>query len=98
MITNLLLGLANLIISAIDAILPSFTVPSWLEAGTLVPSGLTNFIGSALYIIHPFFPSAVMTEIVVGVFSLWPAIAAYTVAQWIYRHIPTIAGFSVGAG
>lgn len=98
MITNLILDLVNLVLSGINALLPHFTMPSWLMAGNIIPSGVSSFLGAALHMIAPFFPSAVLCDIFVGVANLWPFFAAYTVAQWIYRHIPTIAGFGIGNG
>jgi len=98
MIINLVLDLVSAVVSAVDALLPSFTMPSWLTSGTLIPSDVSNYIGEGLHIISPFFPSAVLAEIFVGILTMLPFVAAYTVAQWVYRHIPTIAGFGPGAG
>ena len=93
MITNLLLSLANTVLSWLDALLPHLTIPSWLTSGSLIPSGVSDFIGSALHAIAPVYPSAVLAEIFVGVASMWPFVAAYVVAQWVWNHVPTIAGF-----
>ena len=97
MITTLILNLVNVILSGINAILPSFTMPAWLVAGSLIPSSVSNFVGAGLYAISPVFPVTVVTEIFVGVASMWPFVAAYTVAQWVFEHLPTIAGFGINA-
>ena len=97
MVTSLLLDLVNVILSGINAILPHFTMPSWLTAGSLIPSSVSNFVGAALYAISSVFPVSVVTEIFVGVASMWPFVAAYTVAQWVFQHLPTIAGFGINA-
>ena len=98
MITNVILTVVNVVISATDALLPHLTIPSWLSAGTLIPSGVSNTIGAALYTASPILPAAIFAEIFVGVASMWPFVAAYTVAQWVFRHVPTIAGFGMGNG
>jgi hypothetical protein len=98
MITNAILGVIGVVIGWVDDLLPHLTLPAWLSAGTLIPTDVSDFVGQALHIIAPFFPSAVLAEIFVGICNMLPFVAAYTVAQWIYRHIPTIAGFSVGNG
>jgi hypothetical protein len=95
-IVDFILTVITAIVGWVDALLPHLTMPSWLSAGSLIPSSVSNFVGAGLHIIAPFFPSAVLAEVFVGITSLWPFIAAYVVAQWIVCHVPTIAGFSVG--
>lgn len=97
MITTLILDLVNSILTGINAILPGVTMPSWLSSGTLIPSSVSTFVGALLHTISPIFPSAVLIEIFVGVCSLWPFVASYVVAQWVFRHLPTIAGFGISA-
>jgi len=91
-VSGLLLAIST-VIGFLDGLLPHVTMPSWVTAGSLIPSGVSNFIGSALHTIAPVFPSAVLADIFVGVASLWPFVAAYAVAQWVWNHVPTIAGF-----
>jgi len=93
MITDFIISIINGIVGFLDALLPHVTIPSWLTAGNLIPSDVSNYVGEALHIIAPFFPSSVAAEIFVGVVSMLPFIAAYTVAQWVWNKVPTIAGF-----
>jgi hypothetical protein len=97
-ITNLLLDLVNVVVGALDALLPHFTIPSWLTAGGLIPTSVEQFIAAALFAVNGVFPSAAVIEIFIALTTLWPAIFAYVIFQWIYKHIPTIAGFGPGAG
>ena len=93
MITNVIINIITTIINFLDGLLPHLTMPSWLVAGNLIPTAASNFLGEALYTIAPFFPSTIIAEIFVGICSLLPFIAAYTVAQWVWNHVPTVAGF-----
>ncbi len=98
MITNLVIGLITTFVNAIDGLLPHATVPAFLLAGNIIPSASENLIAAALYAINVFFPSTTLLEIFAGVLALWPFVAAYTVFDWVYRHIPSVAGFGLGAG
>jgi len=97
-ITNLILELVSTVIGAVDALMPHIEFPGWLTSGDLIPSGVIDFFGAIFSTIAPFFPSLILLEILVAIMSLWPAVCAYTVFQWIYRHIPTVAGFGLGEG
>ena len=93
MITSAILALLTGLISAVDVLLPSFTMPSFLQTTTLIPSDVVSFMASGLALISPVFPSGVLLTIVEGVSTLIPIVGAYVVFNWVYQHIPTVAGF-----
>ncbi len=93
MITDFIITILTAIVSFLDSLLPHLTIPSWLTAGNLIPTSVSNFVGEALNTISPFFPTVILAEIFVGIASMWPFVAAYAVAQWVWDHVPTVAGF-----
>lgn len=93
MILNLILGLLSSLIYAVDSILPHFTMPSFLTTTTLIPSNVVSFMASGLALISPVFPSGVLLNIVEGVSTLIPIVGVYVIFNWVYNHIPSIAGF-----
>jgi hypothetical protein len=97
-ITDLLLQPIVTIVTFISGLLPSVTFPSWLEGGSLLPSSVANDIGGLLGSVNTYLPVSEMLTALVFMFSLWPAIAGYVVFSWIWKHIPTIAGFGTGDG
>lgn len=98
MITNFLLTVITSVVSSVDALLPSFSLPSFFASGSLIPSGVVQLVASALYSVSPWFPSSLLLSILVAAASLWPAVLGYIVFQWIWKHTPTIAGFGLGDG
>lgn len=96
MIVGWILSLVTAVISAFDSLFPSFSLPSFFSGGSLIPSSVVNFFAAGFYTISPFFPSALVLSLLVAIADLWPVILAWIVANWIYNHIPTIAGFGVG--
>ena len=93
MILDLILALLSALVSAIDGLLPHFTMPSFLTTTTLIPSDVVSFMASGLALISPVFPSGVLLNIVEGVSTLIPITGAYLLFNWVYHHIPTVAGF-----
>lgn len=96
MITNTILGLITTIVSGIDSLLPSLTLPAFFTGGSILPSSVIQFLAAASFMVEPLFPSGLVLSLLVMVTSLWPAVLAMLVFNWIYHHIPTIAGFGVG--
>jgi hypothetical protein len=98
MITNLLIGLITTIVNALDALLPHFTVPSFMTSGSLIPTGAVDFIAALFSAVSSFYPSQLVLSIFVSICAMWPVVGAYLVFQWVWRHVPTIAGFGTGDG
>jgi hypothetical protein len=95
MITNAILALVNVIVGAVDSLLPSFTLPSFFSGGSILPTDVVNFFAAAFSMISPFFPSALLLSILSAAAALWTPVLAYLVFQWICKHTPTIAGFGL---
>ena len=98
MITNAIIGLVTTVVSFIDGLLPSFTMPTWLTTTTFIPSAWAQFLGMIAKWAAPVFPSDLVLSILVALSWFWPIVVAYTIFQWIYTHLPTIAGFGLGSG
>lgn len=96
MIPGFLLAVIDVIIRGFNALFPSFSLPSYFSSGSIIPSSVVDFFAAGFYTISPFFPSALMLALLVAIADLWPIVLAWIVANWIYNHIPTIAGFGVG--
>ncbi len=98
MITNLLLDLVTSVVSFFDSFLPHVVMPSWLAGTVVLPSAVASTIGGMLAAVAPFIPVDVVLTVLTTVMLLWPVIFAYVVFNWIYRHVPTVAGFGLGGG
>lgn len=79
-------------------LLPSWTMPSWLSSGVAFPSGVASAIGGLLAGVSPYFPVNLLLTILSSVLSLWGAVVGYLLFQWVWSHVPTIAGFGTGDG
>lgn len=98
MITAAIIGLVHVVVAAFLSLLPSWTPPSWLAAGTALPTGVADSIGSLLHPVASFLPLDTILTVLGDIFELWPVVVAYLVFQWVWSHIPTIAGFGTGDG
>jgi hypothetical protein len=87
-----------LLVGAFLSLLPSWTPPSWLAAGTALPTGVATSIGGLLHAVVGFLPIDTVLTVLQDIFLLWPVIVAYLVFKWVWAHIPTIAGFGTGDG
>ncbi len=96
MLTNLILDLINAILTGFNALFPHFSLPSYFSSGSIIPSGVVDFLAASLYTVSSFFPSSLILAVLVAIANLWPIVLAWVVANWIYNHIPTIAGFGTG--
>ena len=97
MITDALITLVNTIVGFFDSLLPLFTAPSWFTGSGLTVT-VAQWIGSALAPMNQFLPVDAILNVLMTLFVLLPFIAAYTVFQWVWDHVPTIAGFGTGNG
>ena len=77
----------------INGVLPKIAV----TFVTIVSTTMTR-IGGYLHFVNGWIPVTTL----IAWFSIWavvlPAMAAYVLFDWLYRHIPMIAGFGVGSG
>ena len=97
MITNALLEIVITVIHGFNSLFPSFSLPTYFSSGAIIPSDVTNFLAASFYTISSFFPSSLILSILVAIADLWPIALAWIVANWIYNHIPIIAGFGVSS-
>ena len=98
MITNLLLTVVSGVVGFFDSFLPHVAMPAWLSGATVLPSGVAATIGGMMAAVAPFIPVDVVLTVLTTVMLLWPVIFAYVVFNWVYRHVPTVAGFGLGPG
>jgi len=85
------------VVGAFDALLPTFTLPSWLTSDAW-SAGVANTVGGMLAAMQSWFPVDALLTVLHDVLVLLPALAAYAVFEWVWRHVPTIAGFGTGNG
>lgn len=98
MIVNGLLIAVTALLRALFSLIPSFTLPSWLASASAFPSGVATTIGGYLHTVQPYFPIDTILQVISDVLVLWPVIIGYLVFQWVWAHLPTIAGFGSGDG
>jgi hypothetical protein len=96
-ITNAILSIVITVVGFFNGLFPSLTIPSWVSSDQ-IGSAVANYIGGMLAAISSWFPSAALVTILQGVVTLLPLVAGYYVAEWVWRHVPTIAGFGTGNG
>jgi hypothetical protein len=88
---------AELIFLPINSLLPAVHFPAW-ASGTQLSSDLGGTIGGSLAGINGVIPVDPILTVLGDVLALWPYFVAYLVFSWIWRHVPTIAGFGTGDG
>lgn len=95
MIVDLLFNVVDVILGAVFALLPSFSLSTVLDPVTSV--GVT--VGRYLAIINGILPAEEIGVLMHDVYViLLPAMLVYKVANWVWRHIPELWGFGPGAG
>ncbi len=93
MITNALLLLINAVIGFFDALMPHFSPPTWLGSVSTFGSTLAQYLGGALGVVQPILPVDAMIQVAAALLTVLPVIGAYTVFQWVWNHVPMVAGF-----
>lgn len=88
----------TVLLSGFFSILPSWTMPSWLSSGTAFPSGVASSIGGLLEPARNFLPIDTILTVAASIFTLWPLIIGFLIFEWVWKHVPTIAGFGTGDG
>ncbi len=95
MIWELLVNLITLPMKLIMGIFPPITIPYFSDASTTTAQSIGSKLG-AVNAILPMTESLGLVAFALGV--VLPMAGAYTIANWIWRHIPTIFGVGTGAG
>lgn len=98
MIVSFIIGLVDSALGFVFRLIPSWSMPGWLTSGTAFPSGVATAIGGYLRVVAPFLPVDLILTVLQSVFSLWPAVVGYLIFQWVWQHVPTVAGFGTGDG
>lgn len=97
MITNAIISIVISVVNFFNNLLPSLTLPSWLTTNALSTT-IANDLGGLLAPISSWFPVDALLNCIYAALVLLPVFAAYSVFQWVWRHVPTIAGFGTGNG
>lgn len=97
MITDFIISVVVAVVSAFDSLLPSFSTPTWFGSDGF-GSTVAAFIGGMLSPIYSWFPVAAIVAVLQGLFTLLYVFCAYAVFEWVWSHVPTIAGFGTGNG
>jgi uncharacterized sodium:solute symporter family permease YidK len=90
-ITTFLLSLFGAVISFFNGLLPSWTLPSWLTTEGF--SAVATTVGDFLAGPRGIFPVDATLTVLQEVLLLLPVILGYMIFQWVWNHVPTIAGF-----
>ena len=93
MITTTILKLVSLLIGVVDSIIPNIAWPSFLSGSSLIPSGWTTAVGNQLHPLITFMPIDTILGVVHDFMLFWPSVAGYLVFEWLWVHVPIIAGF-----
>jgi hypothetical protein len=96
-IVNAVIALVVTVVKAFDSLFPDLTLPTWFTSDA-IGSTVANYIGSLLGAVSGWFPVAATLNVLYTVTVMLPFIAAYLVAEWVWRHVPTIFGFGTGNG
>ena len=97
MIVDALFSAVHLVLSPIFALLPTFSIATTL--GLDVNDNWFNHIGSVLGSWERVFPISFLVSMIKNAYVvLLSCFVTYKVANWIWRHIPSVGGFGTGAG
>lgn len=97
MITNFVISLVTTVVSFFINLLPSMTIPSWFGTDSFGTT-LANQVGGLLVGAKDYLPVGAIVDVVAAVCTLLPVFAAFWVFEWVWKHVPTIAGFGTGNG
>jgi hypothetical protein len=97
-IVNGIILIVKTLLSALFSLLPNYAMPSWLSSVTSWPTGFASTLGGYLAAIKGWFPIDTVLTVLIWVLNMWPVIIGYVVFQWVWGHLPSIAGFSPGDG
>lgn len=95
MITRLVIDLVKTILNAVFNLLPTGTLGFSGSSYNSAADSLGNAVGGW----DGLFPIVFILNLLTNTLGIiLPALLTYKVANWIWRHIPTIGGFGPGAG
>jgi hypothetical protein len=97
MFVTWLLQIVTLSLSLFFGLIPNITLPSWMTSSAFA-SGVASAIGGALEPVRPFFPIDTILTVLASLFTVWPLVLGYLVFEWVWAHVPTVAGFGTGDG
>lgn len=92
MITDFVLGLVGAFFSTVNSIFPSLTVPSWFTTDNFGTT-LAGSVGTLIAPLNAVVPLDPFLTVLHDGLELLPVVLAYLAFEWIWRHLPTIAGF-----
>lgn len=92
MIVTALLTVVGVFFSAINAVFPSLTVPSWFSTDNFGTT-LAGTVGTLIAPLNAVIPLDPFLTALHDGLELLPVVLAYLAFEWIWRHLPTIAGF-----
>lgn len=96
MITKWLIELIKFVISPVFDVLPSGTI-GFLNTSDYF--GTTHWLGNSLGGWDGLLPVVSIFQVLATTIAvILPALMLYKVANWIWKHIPDIAGFGPGSG
>ncbi len=96
MIVGAIMSLVKAMLGLVFDLLPTSSIPG-LDAGAY--SATMYEAGSSAAAWNSYVPVVFVMTTTASVFAvLLPAVVIYKVANWTWRHIPSIAGFGPGAG
>ena len=99
MIVGWIITAVAALLKAFFALLPSWAMPSWLASGTALPGSVASSLGGALEPVRAAgLPVDTILTVIGSIFSLWPLVIGYLVFEWVWKHVPSIAGFGTGDG
>lgn len=95
MIWSWITPVISVLTTPLRAVLPTYELPFADSAS----SSVGNAIGSKLALINWIFPVLEVLQMVVWMLTyLLPAVIAYVVGNWVWRHVPQLWGFGPGSG
>lgn len=95
MIWQWLVSVVALMTAPLRSVLPTITLPFNPTEPTTVAQSVGNKLALANWIIPLYETLDLLTTLIKFVL---PAVIIYTIANWIWRHIPELWGFGPGAG
>lgn len=94
MIFDLLIDLVLALVGPLLDLLPAVDLTALT---TSVSTGAAQVGGWAM-LLNPVLPITELLALLGVVATLLPVIIAYKVFSWVWRHVPTVAGFGTGNG
>lgn len=94
MLFDLLIALVLALVSPLLALMPALDLGSVTDQVTQGASA----VGGYAMLLNPAMPIAELLSVLGAVALLLPVIVAYKVFSWVWRHVPTVAGFGTGNG